>query len=116
MQFMASPKKNTTKPDDPRQRKTREAIKTSQLVNRLQGFALEGKDGRTGDKIEIDGARLKAIEILLRKSLPDLSAVTISGDEENPLVTKEVGQGAAKVSALLEQLAERSGTSGESSG
>ncbi len=29
--------------------------------------------------------RMKAIEILLRKSIPDLSAVTITGDEENPV-------------------------------
>ena len=28
---------------------------------------------------------MKAIEILLRKSVADLSAVTISGDAENPL-------------------------------
>lgn len=112
---MAAPKKNASKIDDPRQRKTREAIKTTQLVNRLQGFALGLNDGKTGNPIEIDNTRLKAIEILLRKALPDLSAVTVSGDEDNPIVTKEVGQGAAKVSALLEQLAERSGTSGESS-
>ena len=64
----------------------RAKIKTSQLVNRLQDFALDGKDPKTGDPIEIDAPRLKAIEILLRKSLPDLSAVTVSGDAENPLL------------------------------
>lgn len=53
-------------------------IKTSQLVNRLQDFALGGVDGKTGELIEIDAPRLKAIEILLRKSLPDLSAVDIN--------------------------------------
>jgi hypothetical protein len=58
-------------------------IKTSQLVNRLQDFVLDGKDPKTGDPVEIDSARLKAIEILLRKSLPDLSAVTLSGAGEN---------------------------------
>lgn len=61
------------------QETTRLAIQTSQLINRLQDFAL-------GEKaVEIDAPRLKAIEILLRKSLPDLSAVTVSGDEDNPL-------------------------------
>lgn len=60
-------------------------IKTSQLVNRLQDFALDGMDPKTGDPIEIDGPRLKAIEILLRKSLPDLSSVTLSGDDQNPI-------------------------------
>ena len=58
----------------------REKIKTSQLVNRLQDFALGGVDPKTGDLIEIDQPRLKAIEILLRKSLPDLSSVEMSGN------------------------------------
>jgi len=53
-------------------------IKTSQLVNVLQEHALTG----TG---EMAPSRMKAIEILLRKSLSDLSSVTISGDPENPL-------------------------------
>lgn len=60
------------------QDKTRSAIQTSQLVNRLQGYALGKID-------EIEPGRLKAIEILLRKTLPDLSAVTLSGDEDNPV-------------------------------
>jgi hypothetical protein len=57
----------------------REKIKTSQLVNRLQDFALDGVDPKTGNPIEIDSPRLKAIEILLRKSLPDLSAIQHEG-------------------------------------
>jgi hypothetical protein len=64
---------------------TREKIKTSQLVNRLQGFAFHEPDPKTGDPIEIDPLRMKAIEILLRKSLPDLANVQISGDEDKPL-------------------------------
>lgn len=52
-------------------------IKTSQLVNRLQDFVLGGRDPKTGDPIEIDAARMKAIEILLRKSLPDLASIDI---------------------------------------
>ena len=55
------------------QERTRAAIQTSQLVNRLQDFAL-GAEG-----VDVDSGRLKAIEILLRKSLPDLQAVTVSG-------------------------------------
>ena len=61
------------------QKDIREKIKTSQLVNRLQDFVLDGVDAKTGAPIEIDSARLKAIEILLRKSLPDLSNVTHDG-------------------------------------
>ena len=56
----------------------RKKIQASQLINVLQDHALNG-DG------EFSHTRMKAIEILLRKSIPDLSAVTISGDDENPL-------------------------------
>lgn len=106
---MAAPKRNATKPDDPRQRRTREAIKTTQLVKRLQGFALGENDGKTGEPIEIDSGRLKAIEVLLRKSLPDLSTVTLVGDDEADAINvKDVSQGAAKIAAALEQIAERS--------
>lgn len=55
---------------------TREKIATSQLINRLNQFAL-GEDG-----VEIDATRLRAIEILLRKSLPDLQSVQITGGGE----------------------------------
>jgi len=64
------------------QEQTRSAIQTSQLINRLQDFALGTKP------VEIDTARLKAIEILLRKSLPDLSSITLGGDSDNPVVTE----------------------------
>ena len=77
---MAAPELNRAHQQDIRLK-----IKTSQLVNRLQDFVLDGKDPKTGDRVEIDAARLKAIEILLRKSLPDLSAVTHKGDEESPI-------------------------------
>lgn len=65
-------------------------IKTTQLVNRLQSFALGEKapNATDGDdaKLELDGLQLKAIEILLRKSLPDLSSVMHKGDEDNPIL------------------------------
>ncbi len=109
---MAAPKKNTTKPDDPRQRRTREAIKTSQLVNRLQGFALNQADGKTGDPIEIDGHRLKAIEILLRKSLPDLSSVQLTGDEDNPVHVKSSNADIEAVLGHLAAIAERNRDAG----
>lgn len=57
----------------------RRKIQASQLLNVLQDHALSG-DG------EISPTRLKAIEILLRKSLPDLSAIQIEEggqDSEN---------------------------------
>lgn len=62
----------TSVPNQRQQEQTRAAIKTSQLINRLQDFALAEKE------IEIDTARIKAIEILLRKSLPDLASVDVN--------------------------------------
>lgn len=50
----------------------RERIQTSQLINVLQAHALNG-DG------EFPPTRMKAIEILLKKSLPDLSSVEMTG-------------------------------------
>ncbi|PVX77178.1 hypothetical protein [Paraburkholderia unamae] len=61
----------------------RAKIQASQLVNVLQDHAL----GKTPD---ISASRLKAIEILLRKSVPDLSAVELSTDPDAPLVVTNV--------------------------
>ena len=47
---------------------TRLKIKTSQLINRLTDHAL--------GKIELQHTQVKSIEILLRKTLPDLSQVS----------------------------------------
>ena len=57
----------------------RAKIQASQLINVLQDHALS-------DGSEISPSRMKAIEILLRKSVPDLSAVELSGDADNPLM------------------------------
>jgi hypothetical protein len=53
----------------------REKIRASQLVNRLTDCAL--------GEVDLTPQQLKSIEILLRKSLPDLSAVSIEGTGEN---------------------------------
>ncbi len=60
------------------QEDVRSKIQASQLVNVLQNHALT-------DGSEISMSRMKAIEILLRKSIPDLSSVQLSGDENNPI-------------------------------
>ena len=65
------------------QDEVRERIKVSQLINVLTDQAL-------GNAPDLSMQRLKAIEILLRKSLPDLSAVTVSGDPEQPLMVGRV--------------------------
>lgn len=50
----------------------RKKIQASQLVNRLTDHALGG--------VELSATQIKAIEILLRKSVPDLSAITLGGE------------------------------------
>ncbi len=61
------------------QDEVRARIQVSQLINVLEKQALGEAE------TELSPTRLKAIEILLRKSLPDLSSVEHTGDEENPV-------------------------------
>ena len=56
----------------------RKKIQVSQLLNVLQNHAL-------GISEDLSPTRMKAIEILLRKSMPDMASVTISGDADQPL-------------------------------
>lgn len=51
---------------------TRAKIQASQLVNRLTDHAL--------GNVELSQTQVRSIEILLKKTLPDLSAVEHSGD------------------------------------
>jgi hypothetical protein len=67
-------------------------IQASQLINVLQKYALGESE------YEIPMGRLKAIEVLLRKSLPDLSAVSmeVGGKEGAPAVRIEIVKSEAK--------------------
>ena len=56
----------------------RKKIQVSQLLNVLQNHAL-------GISEDLSPTRMKAIEILLRKSMPDMASVTISGDADQPI-------------------------------
>lgn len=71
----------TSTPNKRQQDQTRAAIQTTQLVKRLQHFAL-GQNDEQDKPVDLDANKLRAIEVLLRKSLPDLSTVTLQGDEE----------------------------------
>lgn len=62
------------------QEDVRKKIQASQLINVLQDHAF-------GTSEDLSPSRLKAIEILLRKSLPDLSSVEVIGDPDNPVHT-----------------------------
>lgn len=84
----------TSIPSLEQQERTRAAIKTTQLVKRLQAFALEERAPNSTDDaplaVDIDATRLRAIEILLKKSLPDLSSVTLTGDPNAPVALQTI--------------------------
>lgn len=61
--------------------RSRAAIQTTQLIKRLNCFALDVPDD-AGNAVELDANRLRAIDILLKKSLPDLSSIQMTGGGE----------------------------------
>lgn len=77
----------------------RTKIANSQILKRLIEHVEEDKD--------MSATQVTAGLALLKKVLPDLSAVTIEGGE-NPVKTEEVGTGAQKLAAFLDSIAERS--------
>ena len=56
----------------------REKIRASQLINRLHKFAF--------GEISLTMTQLRAIEILLRKSIPDLAAAEIKSEQTSYVV------------------------------
>ena len=60
------------------QEDVRRKIQVSQLINVLQDHALTGEG-------KLEPTRMKAIEILLKKAMPDLSSIELSGDQDNPV-------------------------------
>ena len=79
---MAARKSSTLSP------RHRDAIQTSMLLKRLQGFALSELDGQTGKPVAMSSDQVRAALGLLRKTMPDLAATHLSGDEESPLVAR----------------------------
>jgi hypothetical protein len=61
----------------------RTKIQASQLINVLQDHAL-------GLSPDLPPSRIKAIELLLKKSVPDLSSTEITGDADQPIAIKVV--------------------------
>lgn len=58
--------------------RTRAKIQTSQLINRLMDHCLAEKD-------LMSNSQVNAAKLLLAKTLPDLSAVTVAGDQNAPI-------------------------------
>lgn len=61
----------------------RTKIQATELINLLQDYALGRID-------EITSGRMKAIEILLKKSVPDLSSIEMTGNDEAPVLLKVI--------------------------
>jgi hypothetical protein len=59
----------------------RAKIKTSQLINRLENHAL--------GELDLSATQIKAIEVLIRKTLPDLCAVAMTGENGGPIETTQ---------------------------
>jgi hypothetical protein len=57
--------------------KTKNLIRASQLLNRLNSFA--------NGECELSAAQVNAARIVIGKEIADLKAIEISGDSENPL-------------------------------
>lgn len=73
-------RKNKGTVDKPWSDTTRERIQTSMLLNRLSDHVV--------GKVEMKTTQVRAADILLKKVLPDLSSVELSGDKENPAVIR----------------------------
>ena len=57
---------------------TRKRIQTSMLVNRLEDHIL--------GKVELSTSQVRGIEILLRKTLPDISAIHTTSDNQEQTI------------------------------
>jgi len=67
--------------------KTREKIKATQLVNRLQAYVLGEEDPVTGKPVEMKPAQVNAAKVLLDKKLPTLTMADVlnsTTDEQSP--------------------------------
>lgn len=88
------------------QDEVRTRIQVSQLINVLEQQALS-------DSVTLSPQRLKAIELLLRKSLPDLSSVEVTGEGGGPVAaTMTLDVTRLSSTALAEILAARDANSG----
>ena len=56
---------------------SRLAIQATKLILRLQQCAM--------GELELSREQIRAIEVLLKKTLPDLSSVELTGDADNPV-------------------------------
>lgn len=71
----------------------RSKIQASQLINRLSDHV--------NGKVELSSTQVKAAEILLKKSIPDLSSVEMTGKDGKDLFQHETDEALSARIALL---------------
>lgn len=86
---MAAVKRNRMKASDEMHAKTRKLAQTTQLVKRLRQYALGQKDDM-GQDVELDSTRVRAIDILLSKTLPSLTATTVEATVDATLTLEKL--------------------------
>lgn len=64
------------------QDEVRARIQASVLIGLLESHAM----GET----ELSASRIRAIELLLKKSIPDLQSVELTGNDDNPVALKVI--------------------------
>jgi hypothetical protein len=64
------------------QDEVRARIQASVLIGLLESHAM-------GD-IELSASRIRAIELLLKKTIPDLQSVELTGNDDNPVALKVI--------------------------
>ncbi len=64
--------------------KALDAIQTTKLVNRLQDHVLGKKETK------LTTVQMRCIEILLRKTLPDVKAMAITGEDGGPILLQNL--------------------------
>jgi hypothetical protein len=72
----------TAKLNPRHQQLIRDKINAALLIEKLQDCALNG--------LELTSQQMKAIEILLKKSVPDLQSVELTGNTEAPMIMKVI--------------------------
>jgi hypothetical protein len=65
--------------------RARDAIQTTQLCKRLNGFALHEDDPQSGKPIVMSGDQVRAAVALLRKTIPDLAVTQHTGEGGGPV-------------------------------
>lgn len=91
------------------QESVRAKIQTSQLINRLEKHAL--------GELDLTPTQIKAIEVLIRKTLPDLSAMTVETDDGSHEAEYDMSRlDDAELDAIERALAKAAVASGSTSG